>query len=209
MRLAQVWVASQNRCSSTRHVSSCASQYTEHQHKFSLTYFSCVTFVYLSDSRPVVHASIYPLWRSTAGWHFYGTPTSHRLWARKDRAQQDPVQDDNEEIGVKPLSCSQSSTNSAYDSAESIATPPDSDLEDEQLRKMLASPPYTEVSGKPDAESAQKREANAQRAQAYHSWRESLMTKFFSRSRSFRETWCSVFMPQWIESEHVFEKRPK
>ena len=28
------------------------------------------------------------------------------------------------------------------DSAESIATPPDSDLEDEQLRKMLASPLY-------------------------------------------------------------------
>ena len=42
-------------------------------------------------------------------------------------------QDDFEEIDVKPLSCSQSL-------AESIATPPDSDLEDEQLRKMLASP---------------------------------------------------------------------
>ena len=37
---------------------------------------------------------------------------------------------------------------------------------DEQLRKMLASPLYTEVSVKPDAESVQKREANAQRAQA-------------------------------------------
>ena len=41
---------------------------------------------------------------------------------------------DLEEIGVKPLSYSQSLTHSAYDSAESIATPPDSDLEDEQLR---------------------------------------------------------------------------
>ena len=47
--------------SSTRHVSPCASQYTEHQHKFSLTNLSCVTFVHFSDSRPVVHASIYPL----------------------------------------------------------------------------------------------------------------------------------------------------
>ena len=84
-----------------------------------------------------------------------------------------------------------------------IATPPDSDLEDEQLRKMLASPLYTrereenegqarayhpereslmvqssrnpEVSRKPDAECAQKREANAQRAQAYHSRQTSLM----------------------------------
>ena len=28
----------------------------------------------------------------TAGWHFCGVPTSHRLWAQKGRAQQDPVQ---------------------------------------------------------------------------------------------------------------------
>ena len=49
--------------SSTRHVSPCASQYTEHQHKFSLTYLSCVTVVLFSESRPVVHASICPLGR--------------------------------------------------------------------------------------------------------------------------------------------------
>ena len=98
-----------------------------------------------------------------------------------------------EEIDVKPLSYSQSLIHSAYDSAESIATPPDSDLEDEQLRKMKASPLYIrereknegqarachfereslmihssrnpEVSGKLDAECVQKREANAQRTQ--------------------------------------------
>ena len=61
-------------------------------------------------------------------------------------------------MGVKPLSCSRSLIHSAYVSAESIATPPDSDLEDELLRKMLASPLYTEVSVKLDAESVQKRE---------------------------------------------------
>ena len=49
-------------------------------------------------------------------------------------------QDDIEEIGVKPLSYSQSLIHSTYDSAEGIATPPDSDLEDDQLRKMLALP---------------------------------------------------------------------
>ena len=113
-------------------------------------------------------------------------------------------QDDIEEIGVKPLSYSQSLIHSAYDSAESIATPPDSDLEGEQLHKMLASPLYLqereenegqtrayhsereslminssrkpEVSGKPDAECVQKRKANAQRTRAYHSRRESLVT---------------------------------
>ena len=45
-----------------------------------------------------------------------------------------------EEIGVKQSSYSQSLINSDYDSAGSIATPPDSDLEDEHLREMLASP---------------------------------------------------------------------
>ena len=47
--------------------------------------------------------------------------------------------DDIEEIGVKPLSYSQSLIHSAYGSAENIATTPDSDLEDEPLRQMLAS----------------------------------------------------------------------
>ena len=47
--------------SSTRHVSSCASQYTEHQHKFSLTYFSCAAVFYLLRPRLVVHASILAL----------------------------------------------------------------------------------------------------------------------------------------------------
>ena len=123
-------------------------------------------------------------------------------------------QDDIEEIGEKKLSYSQSLVHSAYDSAESIATPPDSDLEDEQLRKMPASPlciwereenagqarPYhsereslmvqssrnPEVSGKPDAECVQKREANAQRTQAYHSRRESLTVSSSRESSKFQ-----------------------
>ena len=106
-------------------------------------------------------------------------------------------------LSVKRLSCSQSLVHSACDTAESIATLPDWDLEDEQLRKMLASPLYIrereenggqarayhsereclmvqssrnpEVSGKPDAECVLRREAHAQRTQAYHSRRESLM----------------------------------
>ena len=34
--------------------------------------------VLFSESRPVVHASICPLWRSTAGWYIYGIPLLHR-----------------------------------------------------------------------------------------------------------------------------------
>ena len=83
--------------SSTRHVSSCASQYTEHQHKFSLTYLSCAAVFYLSDpdllsTHPFTHCK-------------------------------DPLQD-----GISTEH--QSSTGYA---------PPSSDLEDEKLRKMLAS----------------------------------------------------------------------
>ena len=57
------------------------------------------------------------------------------------------------------MSYNQSLAHSAYDSADSIATPPDSDFEDGQLRMMLASPLYTKVSGKPDAERVQMRES--------------------------------------------------
>ena len=56
---------------------------------------------------------------------------------------ENPIRDDEndiEEIGFKKLAYSQSLVHSAYDSAESIATPLDSDVEDEQLCGMLASP---------------------------------------------------------------------
>ena len=78
--------------SSTRHGSSFDARYTEHQHKFSLTYLSCITVVLFSEPRLVVHASTCPLWRSTAGWYLYGIPLLHRLWAQEDRAQQDSGQ---------------------------------------------------------------------------------------------------------------------
>ena len=53
----------------------------------------------------------------------------------KDLAEEDdPVQ-------VRPLFFHRPSMTSTYDSAESIATPPpESDLDDEQIRTMLASP---------------------------------------------------------------------
>ena len=55
----------------------------------------------------------------------------------KDLAEEDnPVQ-------VKPLIFRRPSLTSTYDSAESIATlPPESDLDNEQIRTMLASPLY-------------------------------------------------------------------
>ena len=59
----------------------------------------------------------------------------------------------------------QSITASTYDSAESIATPLEADLDDEQRRTLLASPLYL-----------QERGASAERSQVYHSFRENLMS---------------------------------
>ena len=58
-------------------------------------------------------------------------------------------------------------------------------------RKMLASPLYI-----------REREANEGQTRGFLSVRESFVTGFFSGSRSFVETWCSVFMPKWIYSKH-------
>ena len=102
---------------------------------------------------------------------------------------QSPTTQDTDEfgkVGVKSLSYNQSLIHSDYDSAENIA---DSNLEDEQLRKMLASPLYRQerdgdfessrkhrVSWKLDAMVVQKREGSAQWTQTDHSRRESLIS---------------------------------
>ena len=103
---------------------------------------------------------------------------------------------------------SQSLIHSAYDSAESIATPPDSDIEDKQLRMMLVSPLFSEVSGNPAAESVQKREANAQRAQAYHSRRKSLLSGS-SRNLEVSGPPDTVFSCHSESSQNIFQNRPK
>ena len=73
---------------------------------------------------------------------------------------------EHEDLRVKPLFFHRPSIASTYDSAESIVTPPlDSDLDDEQIRVLPASPLYL-----------QEREANAERSQVYHSEPENLMS---------------------------------
>ena len=86
----------------------------------------------------------------------------------KDLAEEDnPVQ-------VKPLFFHRPSMTSTYDSAESIATsPPEWDLDDEQIRTLLASSLYL-----------QEREASADRSRVYHSFRENSA----SSSSHFRES---------------------
>ena len=70
-----------------------------------------------------------------------------------------------EDLRVRPLSFNQSIIASACDSAESIATPPESDFDDEQHCALLASPLYL-----------QERGANAERSQVKLSVRENLMS---------------------------------
>ena len=72
---------------------------------------------------------------------------------------------EHEDLRIKPLFFHQSIIASTYDSAESIATPPESDSDDEQLRALLTSPLYLQKEG-----------ASAERSQVYHSERENLMS---------------------------------
>ena len=109
---------------------------------------------------------------------------------------QNPVTEDTEETGHFGVGMPyvQSRIHSDYDSAESIA---DSDLEDGELRKMLASPlhvhgrgenygssPKPTASGKPEAKIMQKRGASAQRTQADQSGRESLKSNSSQEPRA-------------------------
>ena len=87
------------------------------------------------------------------------------------------------------------SMTSTYDSAESIATPPpESDLHDDQLRNMLASPLYI-----------QEGEASAHRPRVYYSLRENSV----SSSSHFREreTCRSVLTQKTVESRSIFRQR--
>ena len=91
-------------------------------------------------------------------------PTGYEL---KDLAEEDNL------VQVKPSFFQRPSMTSTYDSAESIATlPPESGLDDEQIRTLLASPLYL-----------QKRDASADRSRVYHSLRKNSV----SSSSHFRE----------------------
>ena len=98
--------------SSMRHVPPCTSQYTEHQHKFSLTYLSCVTVILFSEHKtccPRIHLSTVkihgkmvllrnstpPQVMSPKGSSSTGFWSTHKNQIIDD-------QDDIEEIGVKP-----------------------------------------------------------------------------------------------------------
>ena len=71
---------------------------------------------------------------------------------------------------------------------------------------MINSSRNPEVSVKPDAECVQKREANAQRTQAYHSKRESLMTSS-SRDLEVSGKPDAVFSCHSESSQNTFSER--
>ena len=106
-------------------------------------------------------------------------------------------------VGVE-MSYIQSKKNSDYDSAESTA---DSDLEDWELRKMLASPLKTRGRGlwiisktngfRETRSRSNKEERN--KCTTYSSWslkKRKLDVKFISRTESVRETRCNVFIKE-------------
>ena len=222
-------IVRQNIHPSTRHVSPCASLYTEHQHKLSLSLTpTSPVFPDLLSTHPFIHCED-PRQDGTST-EFHSSTGYEPKTIELDRILVNPEnqiiddQDNIQEIGVKPLSNSQSLTHSAYDSA------------DEQLRKMLASPLYIreregnegqarayhcereslmnkssrnpEISGKLDQEFVQKREANAQRTHAYHSKRESLISSS-SRDLGVSGKPDAVFSCHSESSQKMFSERDR
>ena len=105
---------------------------------------------------------------------------------------------ENDDLCVKLLFFHGPSITSTYDSAESIATlPPESDLDDEQVRALLASPLYLH-----------DREASADRSHVYHSVRENLVSSSSQVPKSTeRETRCVVSKQKEVESRSISRQR--
>ena len=82
---------------------------------------------------------------------------------------------------------------STYDSAECIATPPEYNLDDEQIRAPLASSLYQ-----------QEREASAERSQVYHSERENLMSSSSQDPISTGKPVALFSSPKLVESRRIF-----
>ena len=97
---------------------------------------------------------------------------------------------------IKPMFFHKPSMTSTYDTSESIATPLlESDLDDDQIRKMLASPLYL-----------LEREASADRSLVNHSFRENLV----SSSSHFRESagkLAALFSHKRKSSQDTFSDR--
>ena len=114
---------------------------------------------------------------------------------------QNPIAEDMDEFGKvgAEMSCIQSQMHSDNDSAESTA---DSDLEDGELRKMLASPLYMQsrgdckssriptASGKPAAMIQERSKCEASSS----GLERKLDVKFVSRTENMCETRCNVFI---------------
>ena len=155
---AHLCVAPQNTSCSSRHVLHLADFDTTHGHSF-LT-FSRTNFpTFCQDPRPLQRGA---LTEPTL-------PTSYepnRIVEDRDYKHftGDGQFTELEDLRVRHLSFYQSIMASTCDSAERIATAPESDFDDEQLR-ALASPKYL-----------QERIANAERSQVYLSVRENLMS---------------------------------
>ena len=96
---------------------------------------------------------------------------------------------------VKPLSYNQSFLPSTYDPAESIATPPESDFDDEQLRALVASPV-----------SQQERGAKCRTITSLSLRTRKLYVQFISKSDNWRciQTCRSVFSSQSELNQDTF-----
>ena len=141
----------------------------------------------LSDHPPELHCcplhtETYCADPSTESFGHLAETHSSSGYEPKDLTEEDTS------ILVKQTFFHRPSMTSTYDSAESIAThPPESDLDGEQIRTMLALPLYL-----------QEREASADRSRVYHSFRENSV----SSSYHFRESAGKAHTKESREKKH-------
>ena len=105
-----------------------------------------------------------------------GSSTTRSLMNRRISPALKPIRFPKLRVMSNLLPHNQSLLSSTQDSIESVAMPQEADLDDEQIRSLLASPRYLP-----------EREASAERSQVYHSEREGSMSSS-SQGLNFKGT---------------------
>ena len=204
-RLAQdckPWCA-WNILSSTCHVSFFAAPDTDHQHKLSLTYLSNLTVILSFSPKPVDSRSMCALRRFTAELRFLGSPIAHRLWAQKDRARQ-------ESWGWT----SRSNTRQNYGRWLSKSNHWRYGWIWKNWCQVVVLQPVTETlrlwfSRKHWWLGPRRRTITRDAGFTAENTGARRKLWFISKTQSFRETWCNVFIWPWTNSKHVLSKKPK
>ena len=144
--------------------------------KRSFHFISLARCLLLRTEHPALHPRLFPLFQVSRGCSHPEFPAGDGFSDPVPRTGYEPNRiADNQVISEEEdISSTEDNQSSTQGSIVCIATPQEADLDDVQIRALLASPWYLP-----------EREASAERSQVYHSEREGLMSSS-SRGAHFR-----------------------